>query len=172
MRYLFTAVLSVFLLMPSTASAQDVGTVLRLMADCEADAIDFCHDIRPGGGRVAACLYANRDRLSPRCRRAVRIGAAMRACAGDAARLCAGIRPGQGRIAACLRGARRDLSPRCEAVIAFGGPAQRSAPTWREPSWEEDTRRESWQDDEDAAPWGYDEDPEPRSYGDGGDKLK
>jgi hypothetical protein len=35
---------------------------------CAWDAKTFCDDVRPGGGRIAACLSAVRERLSPKCR--------------------------------------------------------------------------------------------------------
>jgi hypothetical protein len=35
------------------------------------DAKMFCDDVRPGGGRIAACLSAVRERLSPKCRSVV-----------------------------------------------------------------------------------------------------
>jgi hypothetical protein len=35
---------------------------------CRADFHKFCADVRPGSGRVAQCLLAHRDGLSPACR--------------------------------------------------------------------------------------------------------
>lgn len=122
MRFLLATIVSCLFLAPlsvETASAQNWAKMRALMADCRADAAALCSHIRPGGGRIAACLYAQIDDLSPVCRRAVRISAAIRACSDDAARLCAHIPPGKGRIAACLSGARDKLTPRCEAVVAL-----------------------------------------------------
>lgn len=43
---------------------RDVGAV------CRADIRTHCEGIQPGGGRIAACLGANRDKLSSDCRTA------------------------------------------------------------------------------------------------------
>jgi Cysteine rich repeat len=38
---------------------------------CRADAVKYCQGIRPGDGRIRACLKSNRDRLSEECKSAV-----------------------------------------------------------------------------------------------------
>ena len=106
------------------ALAQEPGVLLRLFSQCRADAAEFCDDVRPGGGRIAACLYAHMDHLRPGCRQAVGTGLAIKACAFDAKEFCDGVPPGGGRIAACLAEVRERLSPDCGAVIAlWRGPA-------------------------------------------------
>jgi hypothetical protein len=35
---------------------------------CKPDIQKFCADLHPGGGRIAQCLLANKERLSPACR--------------------------------------------------------------------------------------------------------
>ena len=45
-----------------------MGAAIRA---CAWDAKTFCDDVRPGGGRIAACLSAIRERLSPKCRSVV-----------------------------------------------------------------------------------------------------
>lgn len=46
---------------PSTPTQPPMGQA------CRADFQKFCADVRPGSGRVAQCLLAHRDRLSPAC---------------------------------------------------------------------------------------------------------
>lgn len=100
------------------ASAQEPGFFLHLMQQCRADADELCDDVPPGGGRVAACLYAHVDEVSPRCQSAIRIGIAVKACGRDAARLCGDVEPGGGRVAICLGEFREELSPECFAVLS------------------------------------------------------
>lgn len=38
---------------------------------CRADAQRFCQGIRPGAGRIRACMRSNQDRLSPACKQAI-----------------------------------------------------------------------------------------------------
>jgi Cysteine rich repeat len=128
MRALIHALLLAAALMPfglRPASAQAADVLYELMANCRPDVAEFCSDVEPGGGRVAACLYSRIHDLSPRCHRAMRDGIAMRACGGDVARYCRDIPPGDGRIAFCLRDFREDLSPRCLDALADSLPKGR-----------------------------------------------
>lgn len=42
-----------------------------IRAQCAADANQLCAGIKPGQGRLYACLTSNRDRLSPACQQAL-----------------------------------------------------------------------------------------------------
>ncbi|MGB8294948.1 MAG: cysteine rich repeat-containing protein [Polyangia bacterium] len=90
---------------------------------CQSDAEKFCKGIRPGEGRIAACLKAHESELTPACQKLVeRVETAIRevheACGGDVEKLCQGIRPGGGRILACLKSHEAELSGPCKAVLA------------------------------------------------------
>jgi Cysteine rich repeat len=123
------------------SAAQQPGGVMQLLSQCRADAADFCDDVRPGQGRIVACLYAHLEALRPGCRQAFRIGMAIRACAWDAKQFCDGVMPGEGRIAACLAGARERLSPGCRDVVAFWSGGAPGAGRWDRPG-------EPYRDDE------------------------
>jgi hypothetical protein len=60
---LFCLVLAV-LLAPTVVKAQDDG--------CMADAFTYCRQYIPDRERVAACLKANHNRISPGCRTALK----------------------------------------------------------------------------------------------------
>ncbi|TCU20578.1 cysteine rich repeat-containing protein [Rhizobium sullae] len=38
---------------------------------CKADLKQYCKGVQPGGGRIAACLQANRANLTPTCQAAL-----------------------------------------------------------------------------------------------------
>jgi Cysteine rich repeat len=38
---------------------------------CAADYHTYCSDVRPGGGRILACLKQNADKLSQGCQQAL-----------------------------------------------------------------------------------------------------
>jgi hypothetical protein len=86
-RILATAAL---VLLPVTAFAEgapppDVADEARaLAAICRNDALLHCPGIRPGGGRILACLAAQPQTLSPACRAALPKAEALKARA-DAA---------------------------------------------------------------------------------------
>ncbi|WP_246155543.1 cysteine rich repeat-containing protein [Rhabdaerophilum calidifontis] len=51
------------------APGANPGTMALAQA-CRGDVARFCPDVRPGGGRIAACLRANAAELSQGCRAA------------------------------------------------------------------------------------------------------
>ncbi|WP_048859593.1 cysteine rich repeat-containing protein, partial [Acidisphaera rubrifaciens] len=55
---------------PPTGSAGRGRHALR--EACGADFQTFCPGVRPGGGRVIACLHAHGPDLSPGCQQALR----------------------------------------------------------------------------------------------------
>jgi hypothetical protein len=40
---------------------------------CKGDVAKFCAQVKPGDGRVLACLEANREQLTPECRSVVKL---------------------------------------------------------------------------------------------------
>jgi len=89
---------------------------------CKADIEKFCKDIKPGGGRVWACLKSNEDRLSKKCadhlaREREKSKEFNQACKDDFKKFCKGIPSGKGRISSCLKSHQAELSDTCRAVF-------------------------------------------------------
>jgi hypothetical protein len=103
------------------ASADDT-----LAGACAAEVAAHCKSVKPGNGRLIACLVGDIDKLrdftlSPGCRTAVeatkaRLRTATDACYDDAVKNCATVQPGGGRILNCLRGVRL-LGTDCKTQI-------------------------------------------------------
>ncbi|MBY5319835.1 cysteine rich repeat-containing protein [Rhizobium johnstonii] len=58
---------------PAAAMAQSQMTpemraqAMKVVQACKADLKQYCQGVQPGGGRIAACLQANRANLTPTC---------------------------------------------------------------------------------------------------------
>jgi hypothetical protein len=97
---------------------------------CRADIEKLCPGIPKGGGRIAACLKANQEKVSPECkadlasvaRKVKEVGAA---CEDDIQSFCADVKPGQGAILRCLAANKGSLSPACQGVV--GGAQEKFA---------------------------------------------
>jgi hypothetical protein len=90
---------------------------------CSRDVARVCSGVRPGRGRVVACLIRQQDDLSSTCRAetervqmaADTISGMRDTCRMDAERLCADVTEA-GPLLECLQVHRSDLSPKCRAV--------------------------------------------------------
>lgn len=117
-----------------TAAALLLVAVQARAADpCTEDAKQFCGDVKPGEGRVAECLKAKQEEVSPGCRNKLVSDEAFakktvedfaRACKDDLDRHCAAIEPGGGRIYGCLAQHQLELSDSCSGVITRFGAAR------------------------------------------------
>jgi cysteine rich repeat protein len=54
-----------------TRIAEIAKQIKEVHKACEDDLLTFCPGIKPGGGRVAECLKANKDNLSDDCKAAI-----------------------------------------------------------------------------------------------------
>lgn len=89
---------------------------------CAADVEKFCSQVRPGGGRVAACLQAHEAELTGACKQEFaaareKAEAVKNACKADAGKFCKGVKPGKGRILACLKSHHAELSQECRGEM-------------------------------------------------------
>jgi Cysteine rich repeat len=102
----------------------------HVLQGCKTELETYCSQVTPGQNRLLACLYANGDKLSGQCDRALYESASAldRAisnmswladqCRADIDSKCANIQPGKGRIAQCLADHKDSLSQACTEAIA------------------------------------------------------
>lgn len=89
---------------------------------CKPDVEKFCKGIKPGEGRIWACLKSHEAELSQPCMDHI---AMMRekgkefnqACKDDAKKLCKGIPRGKGRIVSCLKSHEAELTEPCKVYF-------------------------------------------------------
>ncbi|MCU0848659.1 MAG: cysteine rich repeat-containing protein [Spirochaetes bacterium] len=114
---LFFVLFSVAILFAVTAYTQED---VQKTGPCKADAEKFCKDIKPGHGRIMACLKSHEAELSQACkdhRDQVKenMQAFKKDCRDDAKKLCKNIRHGHGRVIACLKSNKDKLTEACKA---------------------------------------------------------
>ena len=108
---------------PGLAQDQDQTLMLKEgRGACKADIEKFCKDIKPGGGRILACLRNNGDRLSQECVNHLALEREKfrefrQACKSDVEKFCKGIPAGKGRIVSCLKSHEAELSNACAAAF-------------------------------------------------------
>src|SRR5260221_6089711 len=80
---------------------------------CMADATKLCPEIKPGQGRVGACLKEHKDQISAGCSASIaEFHEEARACEAGEEKLCPDAKPGPAR-AACVREQLDRLSAEC-----------------------------------------------------------
>ncbi len=85
---------------------------------CAADIKAKCGDVKPGEGRIAACVKEHLGEMSQPCQaRLAKLPAVAKACAADVKKSCGDVKPGRGRIEACLGQALGNLSEECKAAV-------------------------------------------------------
>ncbi len=119
---------SVTLLFVGNLFAADMGRVEGAVENCRKDIETYCKNIRPGEGRLLACLHAHDGRLTPRCaydldnastelQQAIEaLVYVSRECRDDLAAYCALHRPEEGTLLDCLNKQRR-LSLGCSETL-------------------------------------------------------
>jgi len=87
---------------------------------CANDVRAQCAGVRPGEGRVGACVKEHFADLSLACQGALfRAGiSAKKACSADMKQFCAEVRPGGDRLAICMRSHLAELSQPCRDALA------------------------------------------------------
>ncbi len=107
-----------FLMIPLMVQSEET----HRKGPCKADYEKLCKDVKPGQGRIAKCMKAHENELSPACRDKIdddkeKSKAFVRSCKPDADKLCRGVKPGNGRIIRCLKQNESLLSVPCKAYF-------------------------------------------------------
>ncbi|MBR0824064.1 hypothetical protein JQ596_00855 [Bradyrhizobium manausense] len=101
------------LLSDSVVVAQQTGP------PCTGDIKTLCAGIRPGEGRIKACIKSHLKDVSEACQdRLLTVAVTGKTCKADVANLCAGIRPGTGGIRACIKSHIAELSEPCRDAMS------------------------------------------------------
>ncbi|BDG05626.1 cysteine rich repeat-containing protein [Anaeromyxobacter oryzae] len=96
----------------------------RFGVACRRDIGRLCGAVKPGGGRLLACLFRNQDRLSSACEEEVesiqeareKVTAVREACRADVERLCSDVPSEAGLLVDCLKANEGQLSRSCRSV--------------------------------------------------------
>ena len=91
---------------------------------CQVDIGRHCSEVKPGEGRMIACLMKNQDDLSKGCKVETerfesareKVLAVRSACRADVQRLCPGVPEEAGPLVACLQARNAELSAGCRAA--------------------------------------------------------
>jgi hypothetical protein len=114
--------------------AQAADTLVdNLKKACDKELKTFCKGVKPGEGRILACLYAFEDQVSGKCiyalydaaaqfeQAAVALKFAASECKDDLQKFCANVPVGKGRVLACLDKHDKDVSQRCKDALKQTG---------------------------------------------------
>ena len=122
-------ILCMIMLLSGLAFAEEKGPVETVLDGCQKDIETYCKGVKPGEGRILACLYAYQDKLSSRCEYALYDAAAQleRAitaltylaseCKEDLKAYCSDVKPGEGRLINCIDKNMEKVSNRCKQAI-------------------------------------------------------
>jgi hypothetical protein len=82
---------------------------------CAADIKQLCAEVKPGDGRLKACVKEHFGQLSASCQTALISNVTItKSCKADAEQKCSGTQPGGGRIQACMKEHFTELAEPCK----------------------------------------------------------
>lgn len=123
------AIVFLFFCAPVVSEAGE-NLLQNVLDGCQTELDTYCKDVTPGESRVAACVYARSDKLSPSCEYAlyevaIQLERALadmtylvNKCSEDMNKFCIDVEAGEGRILTCLDNNTEDVSKRCNEAIA------------------------------------------------------
>ena len=107
-------VLASLLLTPTGAMAQ----LSAARQACAGDIKQLCAEVKPGEGRLKACVKEHFGQLSASCQTALLNNVTItKSCKADAEQKCSGIQPGGGRIQTYMRDHFTELTKDCKESL-------------------------------------------------------
>lgn len=138
-RFRLALVVSALVAMPGWADAQSSmkkdpmkraeSAIQTFVEGCATELKTYCAAVKPGQGRVIACLYAHSDKISGQCdfafyEAAIQLDRAISGivyvatqCRRDIGTHCAGVKAGEGRIVQCLIQNAAELRVTCHQAL-------------------------------------------------------
>ena len=122
-------VLGLLMIAGEAAYAAEQGLVEIVADGCKTEIETYCKGVKPGEGRILACLYANQEKLSNRCEYALYDAASQlqqaitainylaSECRDDLKTFCSNVKPGEGRLLDCIGKNKEKISNRCKQAI-------------------------------------------------------
>jgi hypothetical protein len=87
---------------------------------CKADVKQFCADVKPGAGKLTACIKSHFKDLSADCQVAfIRVAAVGRDCKADIKSFCSDAKS-RTAVPACLKAHENSLSAACKDAMTKG----------------------------------------------------
>ncbi len=105
------------------------SAIQTFVEGCAKELKPYCTAVKPGEGRIVACLYAHSDKISGRCEfafyeAAIQLDRAISGvvyvvtqCRRDIGTHCAGVSVGDGRIVQCLKQNTAKLKSPCNQAL-------------------------------------------------------
>ena len=116
-------------LTPLVSSSAQESVADMVLNSCKKELVDHCSKVKPGRGRIVACLYAHNDKLSDQCSLTLEIGVVqlrmilsavshvVDQCQDDLDKYCGDVEIGGGQMYQCMSKNRTNLKQKCK--VAF-----------------------------------------------------
>jgi cysteine rich repeat protein len=99
----------------SSAIAKEKSAALA----CAVDIKSKCGEVKPGEGRIRACVKEHLSEFSEPCRaKLAKIAAVAQSCGADVKKACGDVKPRPRKIVACLKSALGNLSDACKDAVS------------------------------------------------------
>jgi len=120
----------------SIGTAEAQSPIDEAINGCATELKTHCSTVKPGGGRLVACMKAHEDKASSKCKFAanraafrlksiaLQLNYIIFQCKDDAVKNCAGVKMGEGRALKCLAKNQSKLGANCVTALKDIGEIQ------------------------------------------------